>query len=80
MNTLVTTRAKFRVESVTDFGPNAGKAIKMRPVYNNNGSAPENAAFWEATPNGSLEMTIKSEAADLFVPGEEYYLDFTPAG
>ena len=42
--------------------------------------------FWEATPMGELKMTITNKsAADFFVPGKDYFLDFTvreeePAG
>jgi len=38
----------------------------------------ENEAFFKATPTGMLDMTVRKEAGDLFVVGQEYYLDFTP--
>lgn len=40
----------------------------------------ENKEFWQYTPCGSLEMTIKNEAAEkYFELGEEYYLTFEKA-
>lgn len=37
----------------------------------------ENKKFFASTPTGSLKMSAVRE--DLFEPGKEYYLDFTPA-
>lgn len=40
----------------------------------------ENKDFWQYTPSGNLEMTIKNEAAEkYFEVGEEYYLTFEKA-
>lgn len=40
----------------------------------------ENKKFWQYTPTGHLEMTIKNEAAEkYFELGEEYYLTFEKA-
>jgi hypothetical protein len=40
----------------------------------------ENKEFWQYTPSGHLEMTIKNEAAEkYFEVGEEYYLTFEKA-
>ncbi|MET3699354.1 hypothetical protein SAMN05877753_1027 [Bacillus oleivorans] len=40
----------------------------------------ENKKFWQYTPSGHLEMTIKNEAAEkYFELGEEYYLTFEKA-
>lgn len=37
-------------------------------------------AFWEASPSGELKINIVNKrAADYFVPGKKYYLDFTKA-
>lgn len=38
---------------------------------------PENKEFFASTPN--LELTVRTYREDQFVPGQEYYLDFTPA-
>lgn len=44
------------------------------------GNSEENKEFWEYTPSGNLEMTIKNEAAEkYFEPGEEYFLTFEKA-
>lgn len=48
---------------------------EMGVVY---GDSEENKQFFASTPTGSLK--IGSVRDDLFVPGMEYYLDFTPAG
>ncbi len=37
----------------------------------------ENNRFFASTPTGSLQMSAVRD--DLFVPGQSYYLDFTPA-
>ena len=75
---MATTRAKFVCQSVTKHnGGNVG--IVATPVYSNDPDA-ENRAFWEASPNGKLELTITNPAASgIFEPGAEYYLDITRA-
>lgn len=37
----------------------------------------ENKKFYASTPTGSMAMSAVRD--DLFVPGEYYYLDFSPA-
>ena len=40
----------------------------------------ENDSFYKYTPWGELKMgTINPDAAAQFVPGKQYYLDFSPA-
>lgn len=86
------TRAKFSCYSVTEsvgskenretkkWEPCLMKTIKLAPVYGNGDPNHENTKFWQASPSGSIELgTINMEAAAMFVPGEEYYIDFTPA-
>jgi hypothetical protein len=71
-------RAKFVCSQVTRFAHPGNIQVILAPVMDS--STPENRAFWDATPNGRLEMTITNVAArDHFVPGKAYYLDFTPA-
>lgn len=68
-------RAKFLADSVTNHA-SGNTVVKLTPVY---GNTEENKSFWEATPNGSLEMCITNPKANqFFVAGTEYYLDFTP--
>lgn len=57
--------------------------VKLAPVYGDKkGSGqtcPENKAFYASTPCGEIELTTVSEgAAAAFVPGQAYYIDFTP--
>ena len=69
-------RAKFKVDSVTLH--QSGETIKMSAVCYD-GTA-ENASFCNYTPTGSFEMSVTNEAIfGAFKPGEEHYLDFTPA-
>jgi hypothetical protein len=67
-------RAKFLVESVTNHA-GGGNTVNLRPVHAN---CVENLSFWQATPSGKLEMYINNpNAANFFLPGAEYYIDFT---
>lgn len=67
-------RAKFLVESVTNHA-GGGNTVNLRPVHT---GSEENKSFWQATPNGKLEMYINNpSAADFFKPAAEYYIDFT---
>ena len=53
-----------------------GTIVKLRVV----GRGEDNKAWSAATPVGELTMTIKNEvAAERFAPGQEWFLDFTPA-
>ena len=38
----------------------------------------ESRAFFSSTPSG--EISVASLRPDLFEPGQNYYVDFTPAG
>lgn len=74
-------RAKFQVGQVLDAKDAQGgvmsQIVRLHPVFS---TSEENKAFWEATPTGSIEMTITNRAAfDRFVSGKSYYIDFTPA-
>lgn len=73
-------RAKFRVNSIEDFG-GTSKCINMSAVYEGSlGPDEENKRFTKATPNGSLKMTVDNPyASEQFAPGDEFYLDFTKA-
>lgn len=65
-------RAKFRCESKTQYAN--GQTLKFLPVTC--GSA-ENEKFFKWTPSGLIEIgTINNEAAEQFIPGKEYYVDF----
>lgn len=72
-----TVRAKFKCDSVTQFGY-GGKEAKMSAVYGQQG---ENKDFTDATPSGQLSISISKDvpAANFFEPGQEYYLTFEKA-
>lgn len=69
-----TVRAKFKCESITDYG--TGKEIKAIAVYGTEG---ENADFTKFTPSGYLSMHTSGEtkADEFFKPGKEFYLTFS---
>lgn len=69
-------RAKFKCMSVTE-SEGGLKSASLQPVT---GGSPENANFFKWTPSGQIQLgTINPEAAKLFVPGREFFVDFTPA-
>jgi hypothetical protein len=71
----MTVRAKFKVESVTQ--DTNGHSVRLIPVTS--GSV-ENEAFFKWTPGGEIKIsTINAEAAEEFVPGKQFYVDFTEA-
>jgi hypothetical protein len=75
----MSTRCKFVCNSVEHSIGRGGKVtevqVVLNPVY---GPTHENKAFWDATPNGRLELSLaKPEHVGLFEQGEEYYVDIT---
>lgn len=68
------TRCKFRCNTVTvhDGGQ---KSANLTPVTS---GSEENKSFWKYTPSGNLELTWVNPDVE-FTPGQEYYLDITPA-
>jgi hypothetical protein len=74
-----TIRAKFRCEQVTKHKDWRNKQefiydASFQPVT---GGGQENESFFAATPSGNINL--QSYVSDQFVPGKEYYVDFTPA-
>jgi len=68
-------RAKFKCTAVK--ATEDGNIISMVPVT---GGSKENESFFNYTPFGELEMGIMNPAIkDEFLPGKEYYVDFSPA-
>jgi hypothetical protein len=66
-------RAKFRCRSREI--QEQGEVIKLSPVT---GGSPENDLFYKWTPAGEILLqTINGEAGKQFVPGKDYYVDFT---
>lgn len=68
------TRCKFKCESITTF--ENGVSVKMYPVHS---GSEENKSFYQYTPGGSLDLQVLNpEAAKMFQPGKEYYIDISP--
>ncbi len=74
-----TVRAKFVCNAKI---PNYGNTttVHFNAVYSSDPNS-ENKAFSDATPSGSLVISIANDkpALGLFEQGKAYYLDFTPA-
>ena len=82
----MTVRAKFQCvskeqfqggvwdETHSNYQPGFLYGYKFQAVTR--GTDEENNKFFASTPTGNL--TIQAVRDDLFVPGQEYYLDFTP--
>lgn len=75
--THTTVRAKFKVSNIV---PNENsQTVSLHPVYSEDPNH-ENKKFWDATPAGSLTMTINNtNIHDFFVLNSEYYIDITQA-
>ena len=73
--------AKFEVMSIETY-KYPGQKVVLMPVYAGEGADPkvtskEDGQFWEATPNGRLEMQVNNPvAAEQFQPGDRFYLTF----
>ncbi len=64
-------RAKFHCNFKND------NTIFLCPVYT---GSDENKAFFAATPGGQITLNVLNPAAaEQFVQGKEYYVDFTLA-
>jgi len=71
-------RAKFVVQSVKAYAY-GGKEIEASAVTGGSNEIPENQRFHKATPSGTIKMMVDNPpAAEVFVPGMEFYVDFTP--
>jgi hypothetical protein len=69
-----TIRAKFNVTSITEYGNDGGRNVKLQAVI---GGSEENNDFWKYTPSGSIEIHVSNP--DLEIGFGEYYVDFTKA-
>ncbi len=79
MESKVKVRAKFEVISITQYARFSGAKIEMAPVHSDESEHP-NRAFWQATPNGKIEMQINNPSAiQQFEVGKEYFVEFSPA-
>lgn len=75
MSTTIRSKFKCTGEFRTEYH---ARKYSFAPVYSNRPDS-ENKAFWDASPQGTIELTITNEAAWTFVPGQEYYVDFSEA-
>jgi hypothetical protein len=72
----MTVRAKFKVQHIT-VAEGGMKTVRLTPVTS---GSPENEAFYKWTPGGGIDLsTVNEAAAEQFVPGKQFYVDFTPA-
>lgn len=65
-------RAKFYCMSATEL-PDS-KSFKLTPVID---GSEENKGFFKYTPGGEIHLQVVNKEVE-FVPGQEYYVDFTP--
>ena len=69
-----TVRAKFYVMSITH--TTSGGSVILQPVCRGE----DNKTWAQYTPSGRIEMNILNDSAlAQFVPGDEVYVDFSPA-
>lgn len=67
-------RAKFFVQSITH--TTSGGSVRLSAVCRGE----DNKTWAQYTPVGTIEMNILNESAlAQFVPGDELYVDFSPA-
>lgn len=67
-------RTKFRVNSVTHNVD--GTQVGLHVVTS---GSPENDQYFKATPFGTINLGLLShETGKAFVPGKDFYVDFTP--
>jgi hypothetical protein len=72
-------RAKFRVSYLKKIhtGGDPQGEVELTAVSGKDG---DNASWSKWTPTGKITMTITNPAAyNVFDPGREFYIDFTPA-
>lgn len=72
-------KAKFRVDSKVQQDGMDYVTIHMFPVLSEDPES-ENKKFWDYTPAGNIMLsTTNLMAAEYFVQGNEYYVNFTEA-
>jgi hypothetical protein len=71
-------RAKFTCTRNEPTGTDNSAQLAFEPVYD---GSEENREFFKWTPGGQIKLGVVNQAAAaMFVVGQEYYVDFTPAG
>lgn len=72
-------RAKFRVSHLEPTSNPEAFTVVLYPVYGGV-EGNENNEYWQLTPSGQVVLTTVNRAAwEQFEPGQDYYVDFTPA-
>lgn len=62
-----------------EYEPCEMRTIVLSPVYSTD-PMHENKKFWDATPNGKIELGVVNPGGyEQFELGREYYVDFTEA-
>ena len=71
-------RAKFQCTYVEDQAVYEQKEVSFSAVMD---GSEENKSFAKYTPSGQIRVVVSYDtpAVNAFVPGKEYYVDFTPA-
>lgn len=70
-------RAKMWIESITK--TEWHEELKLQAVFGNSTNKEDNT-YSEATPRATLTMSVTNkELWGKFIPGQKFYLDFTPA-
>jgi hypothetical protein len=74
------TRCKFVVTGIKK--ENESTNLTAEPVMHNDKSEyevpEENKAFWEATPCGSLQLSVSNDSLAGINQGDQFYLDLIP--
>lgn len=73
-------RGKFALQSSKAFGYNGNhnsSELEFSAQYDP--TIPEDQKYSEATPSGSIRMSVTPDVAKRFSVGHQYYVDFTPA-
>lgn len=71
-------RCKFGLWKISEFAHGATKELHFQATYDP--AIPEDQRFAQATPSGSLVITVDNPGAlAQFQNGKSYYLDISPA-
>lgn len=70
-------RAKFKCVSKDEPYVQGDFQVRLEPVV---GGSAENDSFFKYTPSGNIQIgTVNPAAAEQFVVGKEYFVDFSVA-
>lgn len=70
--------SKFKCTAVSTPGESGSVQVELNAITGT--KSEENKAFWQATPSGSISLSITNpDAFNQFEAGEEYYVTFEKA-